>query len=96
MKASSTSSAALWRGPLLVWLALTVLLAVTVASAFIPLGVVNMLLNMTIAASKVALIVWFFMRLGSAGSVLRLCALASLYWLLLLFVLTASDYLARV
>ena len=61
--ASRTSAVRLWIGPGAVWLALAALLAVTVGSAYVPLGPFNSVVNLIIAAIKAALIAVFFMNL---------------------------------
>lgn len=85
----------LWRRPLLIWFALLVLLAATVGSAYIPLGVGNGIVNYTIAAAKAALVLVFFMHLDRARALLRLAALSGLFWVLFLFSLSFGDYLTR-
>jgi len=95
MNAEQPSALGLWRMPGAVWLALLALLALTVGSAFIPLGLGNGLINASVAAIKVALVMVFFMKLRSSSGLLRLAALAGMFWLILMFVLTASDYLTR-
>ena len=86
---------ALWRGPALIWLALLVLLTLTVASAFIPMGAGNSIVNLAIAALKAALIVLFFMNLVSSSALIRFAAVAGIFWLSFLFALSATDYLTR-
>jgi len=44
---------------------------------------------------KVALVLVFFMQLQSSSALLRLASVAGLFWLVLMFGLTASDYLTR-
>jgi cytochrome c oxidase subunit 4 len=85
----------LWVIPGAVWVALLMLLAATVASAYIPLGAFNTVLNMAIAAMKVALIAVFFMKLRSSKPLVRLVSVAGIFWLILMFSLTAGDYLMR-
>ncbi len=81
--------------PVMVWLALMALLAVTVVAAYIPLGLGNGAISMSVAAIKVALIMLFFMKLRSSSALLRLTSMAGLFWLIFMFTLTASDYLTR-
>ncbi len=95
MKPADQSALQVWKGPGLVWLALSVLLTATVASAYIPLGAVNTVLNMAIAAAKVALILLFFMKLTSSSALIRLVSLAGMFWLAFMFALTAGDFLTR-
>ena len=72
-----------------------ILLAGTVASAYVPMGIFNTIVNLAIAALKVALIMLFFMKLRSSSPLLRLSALAGLFWLIFMFALTGSDYFTR-
>ena len=83
------------RGDLLVWLALLALLALTCASAFIPLRGFNMAANLVIAALKALVVAVFFMRLGSASVPVRIVAIAGFVWLFFLFVLSLNDFATR-
>jgi cytochrome c oxidase subunit 4 len=85
----------LWLEPGMVWLALAALLATTVITAYIPLGALNSVISMAIAATKAALILIFFMKLKTSSALARLASLAGLFWLVLMFCLTAGDYLTR-
>ena len=76
MSGPGESTLRLWLKPSLVWLALLVLLGITVGSAYIPLGVFNGVINYTIAAAKAALVLIFFMHLDRSRALLRLAALA--------------------
>jgi len=79
----------------LTWIALLVLLAASVASAFVPLGIFNTVVNLGIALAKALLVAWFFMHLTHASLLTRVFAAAALFMLVLLFGLTASDYATR-
>ncbi|HZL32022.1 MAG TPA: cytochrome C oxidase subunit IV family protein [Pseudolabrys sp.] len=85
----------LWKGPLLIWAALCVLLAITTGSAYIPLGPGNGLINMTVSALKGALIMLLFMNIRTSSVLVRIASAAGLFWLTFMFALTASDYLTR-
>lgn len=95
MNTEKPSALNLWRMPALVWLALLALLALTVGTAFIPLGLGNGMINAGVAATKVALVMVFFMKLRSSSALTRLTAFAGMFWLILMFALAASDYLTR-
>ncbi|HVZ53661.1 MAG TPA: cytochrome C oxidase subunit IV family protein [Pseudolabrys sp.] len=95
MNTRQASALHIWIVPGAVWLALLLLLALTVGSAYVPLGIFNSILNLTIAAIKVLLVLLFFMKLRSSSPLLRLAAMAGLFWLAFMFVLTAGDYLTR-
>lgn len=85
----------LWRRNLLIWAALMVLLGATLTLAYVPLGTFNIVVALTIAGAKVALVALFFMMLSRSDALLRLAAVAGLFWLAILFALTLSDYLTR-
>jgi cytochrome c oxidase subunit 4 len=95
MRQATPNALRIWIGPGVVWLALMLLLAATVSSAYVPLGALNSIVNMAIAAAKVALVMLFFMQIKSSSAMIRLAAFAALFWLVLMFSLTASDYLTR-
>ncbi|MEK0083961.1 cytochrome C oxidase subunit IV family protein [Benzoatithermus flavus] len=78
-----------------VYLALLVLLAATTAASFVDLGVWNAVVNLGIAALKAGLVAWFFMELRRAAALVRLAAVAGLFWLVLLFGLGFADFLTR-
>jgi cytochrome c oxidase subunit IV len=77
------------------WLALMVLLALTTASAFFPLGAWNPIINFSIAAMKALLVAAFFMHLDRASGLARVVAATAIFMLALLFALSGSDYATR-
>ena len=95
MSEAGRSTLRLWRKPSLIWLALMLLLGLTVGSAYIPLGVVNGIINYSVAAAKAALVLIFFMHLDRSRATIRLAACVGVFWLLFLFSLSFSDYLTR-
>lgn len=79
----------------LVWVALIVLLLVTLGSAYVQLGRLNSAINLAVAVVKALLVVFFFMHLRSSHSVLRIVAAAGFFWLAILIGLSLTDFLAR-
>jgi cytochrome c oxidase subunit 4 len=79
----------------LTWLALMVLLGLTFASSYVPMGPWNTVANTGISCAKALLIAVFFMHLRNAGPLLRIAALTGLLWLALLFGLSWSDFGTR-
>jgi cytochrome c oxidase subunit 4 len=78
-----------------VWLAVLVLLGISLGSAYVPLGRFNSIVCVSIAFVQ-ALLVWtFFMRLRWSGPLVRLIAVVGLIWFLLLLGLSLTDYLTR-
>ena len=79
----------------LVWVGLLTLLALTLGSAYLPLGWLNGAVNLAIAVAKALLVMIFFMHLRSSHYVLRLAAAAGFFWLAILIGLSLTDFLAR-
>ncbi len=77
------------------WLILLLLFAASLGSAYLPLGAGNTALNLLIAAVMMALLVIFLMDLRRSPVLLRFVAAAGLFWLVIMFALTFSDYLSR-
>jgi cytochrome c oxidase subunit 4 len=88
-------AARLWRRNLLIWAALLVLLGVTCSAAYIPLGTLNVVVGLAIAAIKASLVALLFMNLRRSDALIRLAAAAGFFWLFVLFSLTLSDFLTR-
>ena len=83
------------RTDLYAWIALLALLALTCGSSYVPMGTINMVVNLAVAAVKALVVALVFMRLGSERPVLRLVALIGMVWLALLAGLSATDFAAR-
>lgn len=75
--------------------ALLLLLLATVLVARLHLGLASLVLSLSIALIKVLLIAVVFMHLNHEPPLIRLTAVAGLFWLSLLFVFLACDYGAR-
>jgi caa(3)-type oxidase subunit IV len=56
----------------LVWVALMILLTLTLGSAYIPLGSLNTVINLGIAVAKALLVMLFFMHLRSGDRILAI------------------------
>lgn len=78
-----------------VWGTLLVLLLLSWGSAYLPLGSLNVLINLVIAAVKALLVMFFFMHLRSSDPLIRVVAFAALFWLVILATLSLSDFLTR-
>jgi cytochrome c oxidase subunit 4 len=83
------------RTNVLVFIALLVLLVMTVGAAYLPLGVMHVPVAMTIATIKAVLIVLFFMHLLHSHRLMMVVAVGSFLWLAIMVVLTLNDYLSR-
>jgi cytochrome c oxidase subunit 4 len=79
-----------------VWAALLLGTFITYKAAFIDLGRFNAALALTIATAKALLVVLFFMHLKGAGEkLLKLVVISTIFFLLILLVLSMSDYATR-
>lgn len=78
-----------------VFIALMVLLALTIGVALLDLGPLSVPIALTIAAVKAFLILLYFMHVRYSSHIAWIYAGAGFFWLLILIVLTMSDYLSR-
>jgi len=78
-----------------VFVALLVLLVMTVAAARLPLAALHVPVAMTIAVVKAVLIMLFFMHLLHSHRLMMIVSVASFFWLAIMVVLTLNDYLTR-
>lgn len=78
-----------------VWVALLILTATTVAVSYVNLGVMNVVVALVIASFKAALVALFFMRLKYENKLVWGFALTPIYFLILIIAGTLSDTLFR-
>ena len=83
------------RADLYAWIALLALLGITCASAYVPMGTINAVVNLAVAATKALVVAIVFMRLGKERPLIRLVAAIGVIWLVLLAGLSATDFAAR-
>ena len=88
-------AAKLWRRNGLIWVALMLLLLLTLALAYVPMGTISPATGIGIAAIKAALVVLLFMELNDATPLIRLAALSGVVFLSAFFLLTLADVLSR-
>ena len=79
----------------LIWAALMLLLFVTLGLAMLNLSPFNVALALTIAVTKMLLILLYFMHVKFSSRLTWLFAGAGFLWLLIMITLTMTDYLAR-
>jgi cytochrome c oxidase subunit 4 len=78
-----------------VWAALIVLTFCTTAASYWDIGELNIVLAMVIALTKVSLVAWIFMGVRYSTSLTRLFCIAGLVWLVIMMIVTSSDYVSR-
>jgi len=81
----------------IVWIALMLLMGLTVFLSTVPMGhAANTIVALIIAAIKATLVLMFFMHLKYESYKLSAVVFgAGLFWLLILFGLNLTDYLTR-
>jgi len=77
------------------WAVLLLLLGISVASAYLPIGIFHPIVNFGVALTQTALLFLIFMKLRGRPSLKWVFASAGFFWLLFLFGLTAVDYFTR-
>ena len=80
---------------LAVFATLLVLLAITVAANYAPLGRFNVLVALFIAIVKTFLVMLFFMHVRYSGRLIWIYVAVGFFWLAILLTLTMSDFLTR-
>jgi cytochrome c oxidase subunit 4 len=81
---------------LIIYVALLILLAITIGFAFVDIGrYANNLIAMAIACMKGLLIVLFFMHMKDEKWITWFVAGAGVLWLCIMLTLTMNDYLTR-
>ncbi len=67
----------------------------TVAAAFVDMGPFNNVVMIGIAIVKASLVVLFFMHVKYSTRMIPLVAMGGVFFLLILFAITMSDYMSR-
>src|SRR5687768_554265 len=78
-----------------VFLLLMVGTFVTVAVAFYDLGALNNVVMLTVACVKATFVVLYFMHVRWSTRLTWIVAVSGVFWLLIMFSFTMSDYLTR-
>src|SRR5215469_12137027 len=78
-----------------IWAALMVGTGLTVFAASVELGIFNIVVALLIATIKGTLVVLFFMHLRYSTKLTMVAVVSSIFFLLILFALTMTDYLSR-
>ena len=75
--------------------ALLVLTAATVAAANFDFGAMNDVVAMTIAVTKMMLVLLFFMHVRYSSRLIWVIVASMFFWLIILLALTLTDYTSR-
>jgi cytochrome c oxidase subunit 4 len=80
---------------LTIFVILITLTTVTVFVAYLDLGRMNVVVAVTIAVIKAMLVALYFMHVRYSARLIQVVVVGGVFWLLILFALTMSDYLTR-
>jgi cytochrome c oxidase subunit IV len=75
--------------------ALIGLLALTIATSYLNLGMLNPIITASISVASTALIILFYMNVRQSKPLLWVFVGAGFFWLGIMFVLAFSDFLTR-
>jgi len=78
-----------------IWATLMVCTGLTVFAASVDLGIFNIVVALLIATFKGTLVVLFFMHLRYSTKLTMITVVAALFFLLIMFSLSMTDYLTR-
>ncbi len=78
-----------------IWAALMIFTGLTVFAATVELGIFNIVVALLIATIKGTLVVLFFMHLRYSTKLTMVTVVAALFFLLIMFSLSMTDYLTR-
>jgi cytochrome c oxidase subunit 4 len=77
------------------WIALLALLAITCGSSYVPMGSLNVVVNVAVAAIKAMLVILVFMHVRTERPLIRLIAVVGVIWLAILAGLSMTDFAGR-
>jgi cytochrome c oxidase subunit 4 len=80
---------------ILIFATLMIMTLVTVGVAFIDFGPFNIIIALSIAIFKATLVILFFMHVRHRDHLTWIYVSAGFYWLLILIVVTMTDFLSR-
>ena len=78
-----------------IWALLMLFTALTFGLSYLDLGLWSAVIAVVIAATKGTIIALFFMHIKYADGLTKVVALAALFWLGIMFVLTGTDFFTR-
>ena len=80
---------------IIVFVTLLAFTAITVAAAFVNLGILNPMIALAIACTKAVIVILFFMHVFFQSKLIKMTVGAGFFTFLILITMTLSDYLSR-
>jgi cytochrome c oxidase subunit 4 len=79
----------------LVFASLLIGTAITVAAAYVDLGIFNPVVALAIACTKAVIVILFFMHVFFQSKLIKMTVAAGFFTFLVLIIMTLSDYMSR-
>ncbi|HEX7158676.1 MAG TPA: cytochrome C oxidase subunit IV family protein [Edaphobacter sp.] len=79
----------------IVFLTLLTFTAITVAAAFVNLGIFNPVIALAIACTKAVIVILFFMHVYFQSKLIKMTVASGFFTFLILIFMTLSDYISR-
>jgi cytochrome c oxidase subunit 4 len=79
----------------IIFVTLLTLTGITVAAAFVNLGVLNPIIALAIASTKGIIVILFFMHVFYQSKLIKMTVAAGFFTFLVLITMTLSDYISR-
>jgi cytochrome c oxidase subunit 4 len=79
----------------IIFVTLLTLTGITVAAAFVNLGIVNPIVALAIASTKGVIVILFFMHVFYQSKLIKMTVGAGFFTFLALIIMTLSDYISR-
>jgi cytochrome c oxidase subunit 4 len=79
----------------IIFVTLLTFTGITVAAAFVNLGILNPIVALAIASTKAVIVILFFMHVFYQTKLIKLTVAAGFFTFLILVTMTLSDYMSR-
>jgi cytochrome c oxidase subunit 4 len=79
----------------IIFVTLLTFTGITVAAAFVDLGILNPIIALAIASTKAVIVILFFMHVFYQSRLIKLTVGAGFFTFLILITMTLSDYMSR-
>ena len=79
----------------IIFITLLTLTGITVAAAFVNLGILNTIVALAIASTKAVIVILFFMHVFYQSKLVKMTVAAGFFTFLILITMTLTDYISR-
>ena len=79
----------------IIFITLLTFTGITVAAAFVNLGILNPIVALAIASTKAVIVILFFMHVYYQSKLVKMTVAAGFFTFLILITMTLTDYISR-